>query len=468
MKFGAGLAGPVFREKKKMMKRILSAALWLLVVLPVQGQKYAGVIEKSVALVGNDIVMLSEIEAEAQMQRARGLSVDRSARCEILEEFLVSKLFLTQARLDSLVVNDAQVSAMLDQRISEVLTTLGGEQKTEAYFGKPIYKLRQEWYDALSDQSLIQEMQRNVASEIPKVTPRDVKQYIADTPQEDLPMVSTRYRIRQIGIYPDRAAAELAVKERLIGLRERIVGGEKFSTLARLYSQDPGSVAKGGELGMASKSIFWPAFSDAAMSLKVGQVSQIVETPDGFHIIQLIEREGDMFNARHILIKPQYTSEDRDRAFQKLDSIRNLVVVDSMAFFDAARAFSEEKRSATNGGLMADEYTGSSYFEKDQLKPADYAVLRNMQEGEVSEPFESLDNEGRSGNTIYKILYLEKVIPAHTATFQEDYNTLLDEINRKNAALAIDKFIEEKQKSTYIVIDPMFQGCDFQRKGWIK
>ena len=453
---------------KLQMKKSLFAVLLLLAVLPARGQKYEGVVEKSVALVGNDIVMLSDIESEAQMQRARGLAVDQSARCEILEGFLVSKLFLTQAKLDSLVVNEAQVSSMLDQRINEVFMTLGGEQKTEEYFGKPIYKLRQEWHDLLSDQSLIQEMQRNVSSDIPKLTPRDVRKYVEETPAEDLPMVSTKYRIRQIGLYPDKEAAQLAVKEQLIGLRERIVNGEKFSTLARLYSQDPGSVGKGGELGMASKSIFWPAFSDAAMSLKVGQVSQVVETPGGFHIIQLIERDGDMFNARHILIKPQYTSKDRDRAFHKLDSIRNLIVVDSMAFFDAARSFSEEKHSATNGGLMADEYTGSSYFEKDQLKPADYNVLRNMKEGDVSEPFESLDNEGRGGNTIYKILYLEKIIPAHTANFKEDYSTLLEEVNQKNAMGAIDKFLEEKQKTTYIVIDTLFQGFDFQRKGWIK
>ena len=452
----------------KMNKILLAVAVLLVGILPLRAQRYEGVVDKSVALVGNDIVMLSDIESEAQMMRARGLTVDKSARCEILENFLVSKLFLTQAKLDSLLVNDAQVSMALDQRINEILTTLGGEQKTEEYFGKPLYKLRQEWQQTLNDQSLIQEMQRNVASNTPKLTPRDIKKYCEETPAEDLPMVSTKYRIRQIGIYPDREAARLAVKERLVNLRERIVNGEKFSTLARLYSQDPGSMSKGGELGMASRAIFWPAFSDAAMSLKVGQVSQVVETPDGFHIIQLIERDGDMFNARHILIKPQYTSEDRDRAFNKLDSIRNLIVLDSMAFFDAARSFSEEKHSATNGGLMADEYTGSSYFEKDQLKPADYNVLRNMKEGDISEPFESLDNEGRNGNTIYKILYLEKIVPAHTANYQDDYSTLIDEVNNKNAMKAIEDFITEKQKSTYIVIDPLFQGCDFERKGWIK
>ncbi len=452
-----------------MMKKILWAVTALILALaPAAAQQYEGVVDKSVALIGNDIIMLSDIEAEAQMMRARGLTVDKAARCEIFENFLVSKLFLTQAKLDSLVVNDAQVSASLDQRVNEIMSTLGGEQKTEEYFGKPLYKLRQEWRQTLTDQSLIQEMQRNVASNTPKLTPRDIKQYCEETPAEDLPMVSTKYRIRQIGIYPDREAAELAVKERLVGLRERIVNGEKFSTLARLYSQDPGSMNKGGELGMASRAIFWPAFSDAAMSLKVGQVSQVVETPDGFHIIQLIERDGDMFNARHILIKPQYTSEDRERAFHKLDSIRNLVLGDTLSFFDAARSFSEERHSATNGGLMADEYTGSSYFEKDQLKPNDYNVLRNMKEGDISEPFESLDNEGRNGNTIYKILYLEKILPAHVANYQEDYAILIDEVNNKNAMKAIEDFIVEKQKSTYIVIDPLFQGCDFQRKGWVK
>ena len=451
-----------------MNKIVWAVTVLILSIAPAAAQKYDGVVDKSVALIGNDIVMLSDIESEAQMMRARGLVVDRSARCEILENFLVSKLFLTQAKFDSLTVNEAQVSAMLDQRINEVMTTLGGEQKMEDYFGKPLYKLRQEWRSVMTDQSLIQEMQRNVASNIPKLTPRDIKKYCEETPPEDLPMVSTKYRIRQIGLYPDREAAELAVKERLVGLRERVVNGEKFSTLARLYSQDPGSMNKGGELGMASRSVFWPAFSDAAMSLKVGQVSQVVETPDGFHIIQLIERDGDKFNARHILIKPQYTSEDRERAFHKLDSIRNLVLGDTLSFFDAARMFSEERHSATNGGLMADEYTGSSYFEKDQLKPNDYNVLRNMQEGDISEPFESLDNEGRNGNTIYKILYLEKILPAHTANYQDDYSSLIDEVNNKNAMKAIEDFIVEKQKSTYIVIDPMFQGCEFERKGWIK
>jgi peptidyl-prolyl cis-trans isomerase SurA len=455
------------------MKQIFVATALLFIISIFGTESYAqryreGLIDKTIVLIGNDMIMLSDLENEVQMMSARGFTADRNARCQIIEEMLVSKLFLNQARIDSLEVNEANVESALTQRINEVMTQLGGEKQLEEYFKKPLYKLRQEWKEMLTDQSLIQDMQRKVAGNIPNLTPSDIEKYCKETPEEDLPIVSTQYRIRQIVLYPDKEAAELEVKERLLGLRERIVAGEKFSTLARIYSQDPGSYAKGGELGMASRSIFWPAFSDAAMSLKVGQVSQIVETPDGFHLIELIAREGDMFNARHILIKPHYTTEDRVKAFNRLDTIRTRILGDSISFFNAARYFSEDRKTATNGGLLADEYTGSSYFEKDQLKPADYNVLKEMQEGDISEPFESLDNEGRSGNTVYKIIMLEKIIPSHVADYKTDFNVLLEDANRKNSNAAVDKFILEKQKSTYIVIDPLFKECNFMREGWVK
>ena len=253
----------------------------------------------------------------------------------------------------------------------------------------------------------------------------------------------------------------------LLSLRERILNGEKFSTLARLYSEDTGSAMKGGELGMASKSIFWPAFSDAAMSLKPGVISQIVETPDGFHIIEVLEKNGDMFNARHILIKPHYTQDDQDKAYSRLDSLRNMIVVDSTMSFDlAARFYSEDPATRTNGGQMADPNTGSSYFEIDQLKPQDYEAIRNLQVGEVSQPITSLDNEGRDGNLVYKIIRLDKIVPAHTANFETDYTELLNLVVQMKQMEAIDKFLDDKIDSTYIVIDPLFGDCDFSRKGW--
>ena len=448
-------------------KKLAVTLSLMAIAFSASAQKYSnGLIDKTIAVVGNEMIMLSDLEEEVQVMKAYGMLSDKSGRCEILETMMSSKLFLMQARVDSLVVNNEMVESELSGRIDMLRTNLGGDEGVEKQFGKPIYKLRQEWRQAIEDQNLTQQMQQQIASGIPELTPYDVQQYLDRTDPEDLPMVPVRYQLSQICIYPDREAANLAVKERLLSIRERIINGERFSTLARLYSQDPGSARKGGELGMASKSIFWPAFSDAAMSLKPGVVSQIVETPDGFHLIEVIEKNGDMFNARHILLKPEYTSEDREKGFHVLDSLRTELANDAVTFELAARFYSEDPATRTNGGQMADPNTGSSYFEIDQLKPQDYAAIAGLKEGEISEPIESLDNEGRDGNLVYKIIKVDKIISAHPATFSHDYTLLLNQARSELQEKAIDDFIESKIKTTYIVIDPLFGDCDFEREGW--
>ena len=430
-------------------------------------QKYPdGIIDKTIAVVGNEMIMISQLEEEVQMMRAYGMMSDKTGRCDILEQMMESKLFLMQARVDSLNVNVDMVEGELRSRIDNVRTQLGGDDAVESYFGKPIHKLRQEWRESITDQTLTQQMQQEIAKKVPELTPYDVQQYIEQTDKEDLPMVPVKYQLSQICIYPDREAANMAVKERLLAIRERIINGEKFTTLARIYSQDPGSARKGGELGMASKSIFWPAFSDAAMALKPGIVSQIVETPDGFHIIEVLDKKGDMFNARHILLKPEYTSDDREKAFNVLDSLKTELGNGAVTFELAAKFYSQDPTTKTNGGQMADPMSGSSYFEIDQLKPQDYAAIRELKEGDISAPVESLDNEGRNGNTVYKIIRVDKILPAHTAAFNTDYNLLLEQARQKSSMAAIDEFIKSKIESTYIVIDPLFKDCDFERKGW--
>ena len=449
------------------IKRLAAAVLFAAAALTASAQKYSGgLVDKTVAIVGNEVIMLSDIEDEVAMMRAYGMMSDKKGRCEILEEMMATKLFLMQARLDSIEVNNDMVEGELSNRVDMLKTNLGGEDEVVKQFGKPIYKLRQEWRQAIEDQTLTQQMQQQIASKIPELTPYDVRQYVENTDVDDLPMVPVKYQLSQICIYPDREAANLAVKERLLAIRERIINGERFSTLARLYSQDPGSARKGGELGMASKSIFWPAFSDAAMSLKPGVVSQIVETPDGFHIIEVIEKKGDMFNARHILLKPEYTSEDREKGFRVLDSLRTELANEAVTFGLAARFYSEDPATRTNGGQMADPNTGSSYFEIDQLKPQDYAAIKDLKEGEISEPIESLDNEGRDGNLVYKIVKVDKILPAHPATFSNDYTLLMEQAKSELQMKAINDFIDSKIKITYIVIDPLFGDCDFEREAW--
>ena len=436
-------------------------------VLPLAAQQYPdGIIDKTVAVVGNEMISISQLEEEVQIMRAQGMASDRNIRCELLEQMMTAKLFLIQARLDSLAVNNDMVEAELRNRMDNIRTQLGGDENVEEYFGKPLYKLRQEWRKTLEDQSLTQQMQQNVASSAPEMTPFDVQEYIDNTDSLDLPIVPIKYQLSQICIYPDREAANLAVKDRLLAIRERIMNGEKFAVLARIYSQDPGSARRGGELGMASKSVFWPAFSDAAMALKPGIVSQIVETPDGFHIIEVLEKKGDMFNARHILMKPEYTVEDKEKAFKTLDSLKIELQNGAVSFDLAARFYSQDPATRTNGGQMADPNSGSSYFEIDQLKPEDYNAIKDLKEGEISVPFESRDNEGRSGNTVYKIIKVDKILPAHTASFSEDYTLLLQQAQNERAMKAIDDFIKEKIADTYIVIDPIFKDCTFDHVEW--
>lgn len=454
---------------RKQLISFFAAALLLLPSSFVFAQRYEnGLIDKTIALIGNEMIMLSQLESEIKMMEAQGIAADRNTRCQVLENMLSQRLFLNQARLDSLKVKDTDVEMELENRMMEITRSLGDEKAVEVYFKMPMHKLKQEWRALLSEQSLTQQMQQTVMQKAGSMTPSQVEQFYKKTNKDSLPIISTQYKISHIVLYPNKEDAALAVKERLLTFRERINKGERFSMIASLYSEDPSSAVRGGELRMAPKNMYWPAFGDAAMALKEGQISQIVETPDGFHLIQMIEKKGEMFNARHILLKPQYTNADRTKAFKTLDSIRHKISVDSITFEMAARYYSQDPKSYINGGQVSEEASGSSLFEKDQLKPMDYALLKDMKEGDISEPFESLDNEGRAGNTIYKIIRLDKIIPFHPASFKEDYMMIQNLANNQLKQDAVSKFIKEKQASTYIRIDELFKDCNFEREGWFK
>ena len=444
--------------KEILTAALLSAAVLMMPGLEVSAQKYeGGLIDKTVALVGNSVILLSDVESDAIYMQSMGYVSDRNVRCEALENIMVTKLFYTQAVLDSLAVNPDMVDAMLSQQVDGILSRFGGEKAVEAYFKKPMHELREGWRNRIMEESLANEMRRTIAGKVPEVTPKEVERFYKRTSKDSLPVIPDQYKISEITIYPNVERAELAARERLLEFRQRVMDGEKFSLLATLYSEDSESAMRGGELGMSSKSLFWPEFSDAAMSLKPGQVSSIVKTPNGYHLIQLIARDGDMFNARHILLKPRYTAEDRDSAFIRLDSIRNAVLADSITF---------------NGGLVPDVETGAPFIDIDKLKPEEYNVLKNMKPGEISRPIESTDNESRAGmtagNTAYKIIRLDEIREAHTPTFNQDFDILLNMATNQKAEEAVEAFINDKIQTIYIVIDPLFQKCVFQRDGWVK
>ena len=449
----------------RLLNYAIPAVLAAFICCAAPAQRYKA-IDKSIAVVGGELITISDLEGEIQMMRAQGQASDRATRCNLLENMMQSKLLLMQARLDSLTVNKDMVESQLNDQMARVRTALGGDEQAEAYFGKSLYEKRKEWREQLQDQSLIEQEQYQIMDGIPELTPYDVKMYLDTIDRDQLPVIPDKYKMSQICIYPDREKAKMECKQRLLELRERIMAGEKFTTLARLYSEDPGSSRKGGELGMASRDIFWPAFSDAAMALKPGAISQIVETPDGFHIIQVIEKKGDMFNARHILLKPKYTDDDREKAFHILDSLKTVIESKQAPFEAIAFYRSEDPASRTNGGQMADPNTGSAYFEIDQIKPEDYAAVKGLEPGQISAPIASRDNEGRDGNLVYKIIRLDRIVPSHTATFENDYTEILQGVKQTKQMEALNAFVDNKIKETYIIIDPMFADCDFSRDGW--
>ena len=448
----------------------VAAAILALTLSTANAQVYKnGLIDKTVALIGNESILLSQLEEQVQLMLANGEAPtdEKKMRCRILEQTLQQKLFLNQAKLDSLTISSDMVEAELQSRVDNVLYRMGGQENAEAYFKKPLFRLKEDWRAILGEQNLIQQEQRQIVSEVGALTPSEVRRFYKKVDKDSLPVISTQYRISHIVLYPSKEDAIMEVKEKLLEFRQRAINGERFSSLAALYSDDKETAMRGGELGLAPKALFWPAFSDAAVSLKVGQISQIVETPDGYHLIQMIEKNGDMFNARHILLKPQYTDAEKERCFTRLDSIRTAILIDSTTFEKAARLYSQDPKSYLNGGQMVDENTGSTYFEKDMLKPSDYAILKDMKIGDISAPFESQDNEGR-GQTIFKIIRLEEIIPSHTANVDQDFLVIQNFAQGIKQQEALKKFVEEKQKTTFIRIDEMFKDCPFESKGWVK
>ncbi len=446
-----------------MTKRCATLLLLMCLTFPLTAQ--SGLIDKVIAVVGGEMILNSDVEAEVMMARAQGILSDRNIKCEVFENLLLQKLLLAQARIDSLKADDNMVDTQLEHQLRAILTQLGGEKAAEAYFKKPLFKLKQDWREPTRERILTQLMQQKLMKDLP-IAPSDVERFFKKIPKDSLPIIPDQYVIRQIVINPPATDARYETKEQLLALRERIINGEKFTTLAVLYSEDPESAKRGGELGLRSAQDFVPAFADAALSLKPGQVSQIVETEYGYHIIQLISKEGsDMFNARHILRKPKYTADARQAAFARLDSIADLVRKDTLSFEKAALRFSADTKTNLNGGIVVNERTMTSRFEKDQLDPIDYMMLRNMKAGEISHPYESRDNKG---NTVYKIIKLDIFIPSHTATIEDDYNVIQNLAKQARQADTFNKWIEKKQAYTYIRIDPLYSNCEFRRKGWIK
>lgn len=424
------------------------------------------VIDQVVAVVGRNIILESDIETQYLNYRMQG-GISGSAaemRCLILEDLLFSKLMVAQAEFDSLVVNDIQVESELDRRLSMFINQFGSQEKLEAYYDKSLNEIKGELHEIVKEQLLAQQVQGNIISRV-NVTPSEIRTFYKSMPEDSIPLIKTEYKIAQVVKNPPVSLEErIRVKEQLMDLRKRVLAGESFSTMAILYSQDPGSAKKGGELGFYGRGQLYPEFEAVAFKLKEGEISNIVETEAGYHIIQLIARKGDYINVRHILIMPKVSPYDLQEAKEELDSIALLIRSDSITFDEAVEKFSEAE-DKNNGGLLVNPYTGSTTFEAEQLDAQVSFVIEKMKVGEVSNPV-PMKTEDQSD--AYRIVMLKEKTTPHRANLRDDYSRIQAWALQEKQKKAVDQWINDKAKSTYIRINDAYKDCNYEHTWGMK
>lgn len=442
----------------KLKKTFALVAFVIICVSTIYAQQQ--VVDKIVAVVGKNIIMQSDIEEQYLQYRLQGgiKGSAHSIRCEILEDHLFRKLMLNQAELDSIDITDEQVEAEMDYRIRYYLSQLGSQEKVENYFNKTMSEIKDELRQIIKDQKLIDEVQRNIVTDI-STTPSDVREFFNSIPADSIPMVSAQYEIAQLVKKPPITLDEkLAVKNRLYELRNRILKGERFSTMAVLYSEDPGSAKKGGELGFQGRGELVPEFEAAAFALKDGEISEVVETEYGYHIIQLIERRGDYVNVRHILLTVKVSPEALQQAYNQLDSIANLIKNDSITFDEAVRKFSDED-DKMNGGYLVNPTTGSTLFNAEDLDQQVSVVVNRLNVGEVSSP---VPMKTKNDKDAFRLLVIKRKTTPHKANLKEDYAQIQQWTMQKLRQDAINKWINDKSSKAYVKICDDYCDCDFQ------
>jgi peptidyl-prolyl cis-trans isomerase SurA len=425
-------------------------------------------VESVAAIVGNEVIYLSDLENTISDVRRNGSKVPiENITCNVFQQMLVSKLFIDQARIDSIVVTDDAVEGDLNMKMNDAIRTAGSEEALTAYFKKSMLEIRRDIKKNLMEQQVVGEVQSKISKNI-TITPAALKKFFNSVPKDSLPVMPAKYAISLIQIDPpnnDDNKAE--ARQKLLDIRSQILAGKSFSTMATLYSEDTESAKVGGEIGFRVRGELEKPYADAAWSLTKNTVSKIVESKYGYHIIQLIDRKGDMLNTRHILIKPKVKPQQTELALTKLDSLANLIRKDSIKFETAALRFSTHKDSRLNGGKLVSPNPSSriTWFTLEELNHEMYVKVREMKVGEISDPFKTTDEDN---NEVFRIIKLDDVLPAHSANLKDDYQTLSDAALAKERTDVFDKWVKNKIGITYIKISDEFKGCEFLKQGWLK
>lgn len=431
------------------------------------GQVKRNVIDEVAWIVGDEPIFRSEIEDQYAQLRSEGTQLSGDPYCIIPERIAVEKLYLHQAKIDTVTAPEGQVQSAVEKRMTFFVNNFGTREKMEEYFRKPYSQIREQMLEVMRNNYIIDQVQSNLTKDV-KATPNDVRKYFASLPEDSIPYVPMQVEAQIISINPLIPAQEIEdVKARLRDFADRVNKGEsEFSTLAILYSED-GSGKHGGELGYQNRSAWVPEFANVAFNLNdPKKVSRIVETEYGYHIIQLIDKRGDQVNVRHILLTPKVNDKDLREATVKLDSLRKEIVAGKFPFEEAARYVSQDKDTKNNKGIMVNQVSGSPRFEMQDLPPEVSRRIELMQPGDISEAF--IMKDIKRNKDIVAIVKLTNRFPGHKANLSEDYNLLKEMYEAKHKNEILKEWVEKKIKDTYVKIADGWQNCEFEYDGWIK
>ena len=445
-------------------------ALWVLLLASVSVYGQNNVIDEVVWVVGDEAILKSDVESERLNAQYEGRKFDGDPYCIIPEQLAVQKLFLHQAEIDSIEVSEQDILRELEFRVNYLIDQIGSKEKMEEYYNKTSTQIREMLRENIRNGKTVERMQQHIVGDI-KIVPADVRRYFNKLPQDSIPFVPTQVEVQIVTLEPKIPQEEIErVKKALRDYTNQITKGEiAFSTLARLYSEDEGTRRRGGELGFMGRGQLVPEYANVAFNLQdPNKVSKIVESEFGFHIIQLIEKRGDRINTRHILLKPKVEEKDLEASLLRLDSIAKDIRNDKFSFDEAARFISQDKDTRNNHGLMANPNSGTARFEMQELAQVSQEVAKTVEGlnvGEISEPFTMINNKGKE---ICAIVKLKARIDGHKATITEDYQRLKSIVQAKLGEEKLQKWILEKQKSTYVRINENWAKCDFKYPGWVR
>ena len=453
------------------MKKILSV-LWLACCACLSAVAQDNVIDEIVWVVGDDAILRSDIETQRLYMLNEGQRFDGDPYCVIPEQLAIQKLYLNQAKIDSITANENQVIQSVDQWMNMAVNQMGSREKLEEYMGKKFSQIKEERKETVREQQIVQQMQQKLIGEI-KLTPAEIRKYFNQLPQDSLPTIPTTVEVQIVTMEPKIPFEETdAIKARLRDFTEQVNTGKmEFSTLARLYSEDPGSSVRGGELGFMSKTQLLPEFANVAFNLKdPKRVSQIVQTEYGYHIIQLIEKRGDRINCRHILLKPKVSDKELTEATTRMDSLYNDLQAEKFSFDEAATFVSADKDTRNNKGLMVNQnYESSNYgtpkFEMQELPQEIGKVVYQMQVGDISKPFTMLTDKQKE---VVAIVKLRARVNGHKANLADDFQAMKQLVESRKREELLNDWIRKKQKTTYVRISEGWRNCDFKYPGWVK